>query len=243
MERTLDVRTPESIAFSYELAGIGSRFLAVLLDLLIQFAVLALIIWGLYEIGVHAPGNKHAVSSSVAQNIAYAVIVGIIFIVFFAYFIIFEAFWNGQTPGKRALGIRVVRDGGYPLDFTASLVRNLIRVGELTVGFYAISGIVAVLSEQNKRLGDIAAGTIVVRDTRMDSPEALLREVREEPVYASTAYVSGEERAIVKRFLERREDLIPERRMEIARQLAERVRPRVPQDLQRLDDESLLERL
>lgn len=243
MERTLDVRTPESIAFSYELAGIGSRFLAVALDLAIQIAILLLISWGLYEAAVHAhlPPAKHA--GGWAENVAVGILIGIVFAIFFGYYILFEAFWNGQTPGKRALGIRVVRDGGYPLDFTASLVRNLIRVGELTVGFYAISGIVAVLSEQNKRLGDIAAGTIVVRDSRMQSPAALLRDVREEPVYASTAYVSGEERSIVKRFLERRDELEPSRRAEIAHRLAERVRPRVPADMARMDDEDLLERL
>jgi uncharacterized RDD family membrane protein YckC len=249
MERTLDVRTPESIAFSYELAGIGSRFLAVALDLLIQMAILALLIWGFYELGVyvnHLPtvkGGSHAASSQLIQNILVGGLIFIVFMIFFGYYILFEAFWGGQTPGKRALGIRVVRDGGYALDFTASLVRNLIRVGELTVGFYVVAGVVAVLSEQNKRLGDIAAGTIVVRDERMISPLAMLREVPQEPTYAATAFVTGEERSIVKRFLERRDTLQPLRRVEIARRLAERVRPRVPVDLQTLDDESLLERL
>jgi uncharacterized RDD family membrane protein YckC len=243
MERTLDVRTPESIAFSYELAGIGSRFLAVALDLAIQFGIFLLIGWGLYEAAVHGHVSHAKTTGSVAENIAVAILIGIVFVIFFGYYILFEAFWKGQTPGKRALGIRVVRDGGYPLDFTASLIRNVIRVGELAVGFYAISGIVAVLSEQNKRLGDIAAGTIVVRDSRMESPAALLRQVREEPVYASTAYVSGEERSIVKRFLERREELEPGRRVDIAHRLAERVRPRLPADMARMNDEDLLERL
>jgi len=245
MERTLDVRTPESIAFSYELAGIGSRFLAVALDLLIQTTIVVLMFWGLYELAIRGNLSRHApvAHGSFAENAAYGILIFIAFMIFFGYYILFEAFWSGQTPGKRALGIRVVRDGGYALDFTASLVRNLIRVGELTVGFYVIAGIVAVLSEQNKRLGDIAAGTIVVRDARMISPLAMLREAPEEPIYAATAFVSGEERSIVKRFLERRDTLQPSRRVEIAHRLAERVRPRVPADLQTLDDESLLERL
>jgi len=249
MERTLDVRTPESIAFSYELAGIGSRFLAVTLDLLIQLAILALITWGLVELGIygsHLPsvkGAKDSVTQKVIENVIVGALIFIVFMIFFGYFVLFEAFWNGQTPGKKALGIRVVRDGGYPLDFTASLVRNLIRVGEMTVGFYVVAGIVSVLSPMNKRLGDIAAGTIVVRDARMASPADLLREVRENPIYAATAYVSGEERAIVKRFLERRGELIPERRVEIAHRIAERIRPRLPLDMARMNDEDLLERL
>jgi uncharacterized RDD family membrane protein YckC len=245
MERTLDVRTPESIAFSYELAGIGSRFLAVALDLLIQIAIFALMAWGIFELSIHGPLSQHkpAPHGGIAENIAAGFLIFVVFMIFFGYYILFEAFWSGQTPGKRALGIRVVRDGGYALDFTASLVRNLIRIGELSVGFYIVAGVVAVLSEQNKRLGDIAAGTIVVRDARMVSPLAMLRQETQEPIYAATAFASGEERSIVKRFLERRDTLSMARRVEIAHRLAERVRPRVPADLQTLDDESLLERL
>ena len=245
MDRTLDVRTPESIAFSYELAGIGSRFLAVTLDLLLQIVILLALVLGAVWMGAHS-GSK-PVHLTGAAELAYNIIVGIlifiVFMIFFGYFILFEALWNGQTPGKKALGIRVVRDGGYPIDFSASLVRNLIRVGEMMFGYYAISAIAAVFSPENKRLGDMAAGTIVVREARMESPAAMLKEIREEPVYAATAYVSGEERALVKRFLERRDTLAAERRSELAHQIAERVRPRLPADMQRLDDEALLERL
>ncbi len=241
MDRTLDVRTPESIAFSYELAGVGSRFLAVLIDLLIQIGLIVLLFWGLVEASTHIPTPKHA-NTSLDDSLGTAVLVVIIFLILFGYFILFEAFWNGQTPGKKLMGIRVVRDGGYPLDFAASLVRNLVRVGEATFGFYVVSAIVAVASPENKRLGDMAAGTIVVRDARL-SQEALLRDLREQPSYAATAYVSGEERALIKRFLERRDTLVSERRKAIAHDLAERVRPRLSEDMRRLEDESLLERL
>ncbi|MGB6985121.1 MAG: RDD family protein [Candidatus Aquilonibacter sp.] len=238
MDRTLEVRTPESIAFSYELAGVGSRFLAVAIDLTIQVALLLLLLWGASSTHLHFPRG----AGRVAYNIWLGGLAAILFLLFYGYFIIFEAFWNGQTPGKRILGIRVVRDGGYPVDFMASLIRNLIRVGEMLVGFYAISAVVAVLSPLNKRIGDLAAGTLVIRESRMESPEQMLREVAE-PVYAATAYVSGDERALIRRFLERRDDLVPQRRAALAHQLAERVRPRVGADLQRLADEDLLERL
>lgn len=238
MDRTLEVRTPESIAFSYELAGVGSRFLAVAIDLAIQLALLLLLVWGVSAGHVHAPRG----GGSLMYNLWLAGWVMLLFLVFNGYFMFFETLWNGQTPGKRLLGIRVVRDGGYPVDFMASLIRNLIRLGEMAIGFYAISAVVAVLSPLNKRIGDLAAGTIVIRESRMESPETLLREVSE-PVYAATAYVSGEERALIRRFLERRDDLIPQRRTVLAHQLAERVRPRLPVDLQRLADEDLLERL
>jgi uncharacterized RDD family membrane protein YckC len=238
MDRTLEVRTPESIAFSYELAGVGSRFLAVAIDLAIQVAVLLLLAWGVSAAHVHAP----RAGGRLVYNLWLASWIVLLFLIFNGYFIFFETLWNGQTPGKRLLGIRVVRDGGYPVDFMASLIRNLIRVGEMLLGFYVVSAIVAVLSPLNKRIGDLAAGTIVIREARMESPETLLREVTE-PVYAATAYVSGDERALIRRFLERRDDLVPKRRAAIAHQLAQRVRPRVNAELQRLSDEDLLERL
>lgn len=246
MDRNVDIRTPESIAFSYELAGLGSRFLAVAIDLVIQVAVLLAIFGGLMLAAsrIQPDAAKHIADSGVekfAEAIAVALLVAIVFTIFFGYFIVFETFWNGQTPGKKALGIRVVRDGGYPIDFGASLVRNLIRVGEMILGSYALAAISMLLSPENKRLGDLAAGTIVVRDARLALPEVL--ETEAEPVYSPTRYLSGEERSLIKRFLGRRDALTPERRRELAARLAMRVRERVPADMQRLEDESLLERL
>jgi uncharacterized RDD family membrane protein YckC len=188
---------------------------------------------------------RHAAASAsdkLANSLAIALLVTIVFSVMFGYFIVFEALWNGQTPGKRLIGIRVVRDGGYPIDFGASLIRNLIRVGEQLIGYYLIAAISALISPENKRIGDLAAGTIVVRDARLAAPRDLDRN-ETEPTYAATAYLSGEERALIKRFLERRDELTYERRSELAAQLAARVRDRVPPELARLDDESLLERL
>jgi uncharacterized RDD family membrane protein YckC len=244
VERTLDVRTPESISFSYELAGLGSRFLALLVDLTIQVVVFVAIFAGLaYAGGKTATGRAGApVHDTFVESLAIALVVAIVFIVAFGYFIAFEALWNGQTPGKKLLGLRVVLDGGYPIDFGASLIRNLIRVGEQLVGFYALSAVSALLSHENKRLGDLAAGTIVVREARLSVPSNL-REHYDATVYSSTTYLTGEERALLARFLERRDALSSERRAEFAAQLAARVRPRVPPELADLPDEALLERL
>ena len=243
MDRTLDVRTPESIAFRYELAGLGSRFLALFVDQAIQIVVLVAIFVGIVMAAARiAPRNTGHIPDKLAESLAIALVVAIVFTILFGYFIVFEAVWNGQTPGKRLLGLRVVRDGGYPIDFGASLIRNLIRVGEYLLGYYLLAAISALLSPENKRLGDIAAGTIVVRDARLSEPRDLAR-AESEPVYAPTAYLTGDERALIKRFLERRDALSADRRAELAAQLAARVRERVPEDLRRLDDESLLERL
>ena len=244
MDRNVDVRTPESIAFRYELAGLGSRFLALVLDMALQVGVFAALVAGLGLAASRIDTTKHAVPPELqryADAIAVAIVVFVVFMLFFGYFIVFETFWNGQTPGKRALGIRTVRDGGYPVDFGAALVRNLIRVGELGLGFYAVSAISMLVSPENKRLGDIAAGTIVVRDAPLTMPKRLA--VPAEPEYGATRYLSGEERALVRRFLDRRDALTPQRRQQLAAQLASRVRERVPQELQGLGDEPLLERL
>jgi uncharacterized RDD family membrane protein YckC len=244
MDRTLEVRTPESIAFNYELAGLGSRFLALTVDMSIQILTLVVLVVGVVLVArvSHSSIVRAAASSKVAESVGLAIVIAVLFIVLFGYFIVFEALWDGQTPGKKLLGLRVVRDGGYPLDFGASLIRNLIRVGEQLIGFYALAAISALLSPENKRLGDHAAGTIVVRDARLAEPRAL-KEPAAEPVYAPTAYLSGEERGLIKRFLERRDALSVDRRRELAAQLASRIRSRIPGELSRLDDESLLERL
>ncbi|HTX59124.1 MAG TPA: RDD family protein [Verrucomicrobiae bacterium] len=246
MDRNVDVRTPESVALRYELAGLGSRFLAVFIDTLIQVLIALALLFGLIFAAERAPAAApHAVTASLTKiesAVLVAILVAILFTIFFGYFIAFEALWNGQTPGKKLLGIRVVRDGGYPIDLGASLVRNLIRVGEFIVGYYALSALATIVSPENKRLGDIAAGTIVVRDAPLEAPLELLKRAAE-PVYGETRYLTGDERALVARFLERRGELSPQRRQALAAQLAGRVRERVPADLQRLDDESLLERL
>ena len=245
MDRTLEVRTPESIAFNYELAGLGSRFLALVVDLAIQILTLVALAAGVLLVLSRLPHRsivQTAAQDKFAESVGIAIVIAVLFIVLFGYFIAFEALWNGQTPGKKLLGLRVARDGGYPIDFGASLIRNLIRVGEQLIGFYAFAAISALVSPENKRLGDHAAGTIVVRDARLGPPRALT-EPRADPVYAPTAYLSGEERGLIKRFLERRDALSADRRTELAAQLAARIRERVPGDLSRLDDESLLERL
>lgn len=246
MDRNVDVRTPESIAFTYELAGLGSRFLALMIDTVVQLLVAIAIFLGILWASSRLPTPaKHLAQGGDVEKIAAAILVAliviVIFMIFFGYFIVFEIFWSGQTPGKRALGIRVVRDGGYPIDFGASLVRNIIRIGEQLLGYYALSAVSMVFSPENKRLGDLAAGTIVVRDARLSLPANL--RVEPTPQYSATLYLSGDERALVKRFIERRDMLDPQRRKELAAQLAGRVRERVPADLQRLDDEALLDRL
>ncbi len=242
MDRTLEVRTPESIAFSYELAGLGSRFLAVSVDIAIQTLVMIGIIWGLIYAGSHmsAAVRDASAPTKIEASLAIAFIAAIIFVVYFGYFILFEAFWNGQTPGKKMMGLRVVRDGGYPADFASIAIRNLIRVGEFVAGLYAVSAVAALLSPENKRLGDMAAGTIVVRDARAAKLADVLEEQRES---AHPLMLSSQERELIDQFVARREGMAPHSRALMASKISERVRARVSRDLQQLNDEELLTRL
>src|SRR5579872_4803683 len=234
VDRSVTVRTPESIAFSYELAGLGSRFLAVAVDFVIQVTLVLLIFWGI-SLAAPPAGVPSRSEMHLSESIAIAIVVAIVFLVFFGYFILFEALWNGQTPGKKLLGLRVVRDGGHPVDFGASAIRNLVRVGEASLGFYLISAIAATLSKENKRLGDLAAGTIVVRDARPATLETIVAqsEARAGRIQALTQ----EEHALIDRFVSRRASLDRHVRAEMAYKLAARIRPRVPHDMQKLDDE------
>jgi uncharacterized RDD family membrane protein YckC len=150
----LVVSTPERVAFQYEVAGIGSRFLAQFVDVVI-ITVIQIVI----TIGAGALGgifNSLRIFALLELILSFILIAG--------YFLISEAAWNGQTLGKRSVRLRVVGDHGEPLTIGQAAIRNLVRIVDFLPAFYAI-GIVTMFSNSRaKRLGDFAAGTLVVRD-------------------------------------------------------------------------------
>lgn len=245
MERTLEIRTGESIGLRYELAGLGSRFLAVGLDLTIQIGVtvafllfMAVIAGPLAAVAGRLPAPP-AVSKT-GQAVFGAIAIFALFSLYFGYFIVFELWWSGRTPGKRVLGIRVVRDAGFPIDIGAAVVRNLVRVLEFGLGFYAISAISALVSRENKRLGDYAAGTIVVRDRPEDRTPLEGYLARETPADDG---LSTAERNLVERYVARRDRLEIVARGRLAAQIAARVRPHLRASFDYLDDDALLTHL
>jgi hypothetical protein len=164
------------------------------------------------------------------------------FMLFFGYFIIFEWRWGGRTPGKRLLGIRVVRDGGFPLDFTSAVVRNVVRIVETALGFYLVSAIVTLLSPENKRLGDMAAGTLVVRDRALRTREARSRSSRPRGDDPLVRDLSEPERELDPAFRRAAaQSLRPEARTALARsRLPESIRPKLTASYAHLDDDELL---
>jgi uncharacterized RDD family membrane protein YckC len=236
MERSVEVRTGEAVAIRYELAGLGSRFLALVVDMLVQFAI-ALVLLIAFSFAA-APLARFAYGKNV---VAWFIALGVFlaFAIFFGWFIIFETWWSGRTPGKRALGLRVVRDGGFPLDVGASIIRNVVRVAELLLGFYALSAISALLSRENKRLGDFAAGTIVVRD-RAQAPADLDAYLARGAARTDTG-LRDDDRVLIDRFLARRATLDRGARAGLAARIAAHVRPTLRAQYAHLDDEALLE--
>jgi uncharacterized RDD family membrane protein YckC len=241
VERALDIRTAEAIAVRYDLAGLGSRFLALAVDGVIQavIATAVLMLWGLASIPLMTlVARTPFAKTSAAVAIAVFVLAG--FVLFFGYFIIFELVWNGQSPGKRIIGIRVVRDGGFPVDAGASIVRNVVRIAELALGAYVFSAVVMLFSPENKRAGDYAAGTIVVRD-RADAVLTLATIVSEDA--ATDDGLDRADRTLIDQFLARRATLEPAAAAKIASKIAARVRPKLRASFHYLDDVALLEHL
>jgi uncharacterized RDD family membrane protein YckC len=240
VERTLEVRTGESIAIQYELAGLGSRFLAVGLDLAIQLSTTAAVVIGMLVAAkplARAAGSVSSKLTKTGEATLIAAGVVAIFVLYFGYFIIFELWWSGRTPGKRALGIRVVRDAGFPLDIGAAVIRNVVRILEFALGFYALSAVSAVLSRQNKRLGDFAAGTIVVRERAAAPPDIGAYLARDS---GCDDGLSADERGLVERYVARRAQLEPHARAALAARIAQRVRPHLRAAFEHLDDDALL---
>lgn len=213
--------------FSYTIAGVGSRVLAGLLDALICIATLiALLVIGASLRPFPSPGAAPATSSSL-DAWATAVTVLAVFFVFWGYYVLFEGLADGQTPGKRVLHLRVVRDGGYSVTFGASAVRNLVRFVDMQPLFcYAIGLGSVIISRSGKRLGDFAAGTIVVREeviTQLAPPASKTPAGDAESRAPLHTSLSDAEFGVLERFAQRRASLDPARRTALAAQLAGRL--------------------
>jgi uncharacterized RDD family membrane protein YckC len=211
------IATPEGVELELVLAGLGSRFMAALLDLVIQFgAIFALAI-------VVAP-----VGDSGYAVAAYLVAA---FLILFAYDIVLETWNRGRTVGKLAAGLRVVRTGGEPVGFLTASVRNFLRLADFLPAFYVVGVITILVTSRNQRLGDLAAGTFVVRERRLATTPAGTY-LPATPADASffewdVSGVSAEDLATVRRFLDRRGSLQPAARAHLATDLAARIRPKV----------------
>ncbi len=160
MNDRISIITPDHIELDLELAGIGSRLLALLADALVIFAMMVALLLMVVAAGV--AGFATARSAS-AGSWALALAFLLYFVLMWGYFLIFEALRNGQTPGKRWTGIRVVRDDGLSVGWRESALRNLVRAADMLPPPACLVGAFMIMFSKNgKRLGDLLAGTIVV---------------------------------------------------------------------------------
>jgi uncharacterized RDD family membrane protein YckC len=229
-EQTVDVETPELVVLTYSIAGIGSRAMAAITDLLIVAATV--VVLGIIFFAVVATGGVAAFDLGGSWGVAILILVQ--FALLWGYYVLFEGLMDGQTPGKRLHRIRVVREGGYSVTFGASAVRNLIRVIDMQPLFLYLVGMISVLvTKRGRRLGDIVAGTIVVReDARRavaPAPGAPARESRE-PAAALQTKLSEDEYIVLGRFVERWSTLEALKRAALAQQLATRLAAALPDD-------------
>ena len=164
----LNIDTPENVVFGYEVVGIGSRFLAALIDtLIIGFLLMAT---NAILILVFVGGFNDLSSAS---SIVIALISLISFAFFWGYYIFFEMTWNGSSPGKRQVGIRVIRADGTPITLAESVIRNLVRLIDFLPGAYGLGLVTMFIDGKARRLGDLAANTLVVREQTAVSLESL----------------------------------------------------------------------
>ncbi len=169
MSEALHVGTPESVDLALEPAGLGSRFLASFIDGLVQGAVLT-VLYMMFVPAVFLGAFFNPDGLTMVSGIFIAILFLVIGLLLFGYKLLFEALWNGQTIGKRAVGIRVVRADGLPVTFLQVLVRNLMRVVDSLPWGYLIGAVAVLASPRKQRLGDMVAGTIVVREHKAEAP-------------------------------------------------------------------------
>ena len=227
--QTVDIETPELVTFSYTIAGVGSRVAAALIDYLLCLVLFIALLITLAFVGANRLVSFGGTSS---EAWALAIVVLGQFFILWGYYVLWEGLADGQTPGKRYMRLRVVSDGGYSVSFAGSAIRNLVRILDMQPLFtYGVGIGSIVLTKQGKRLGDLAAGTLVVREQVVRESGIGNRESVEprgtttaQPVAAAVrhARLNDDEYAVLERFIERRESLDPARRAVLATRLVER---------------------
>ncbi len=234
---TLRIDTPENVIFGYRVAGIGSRFLAAIIDsvLIVVLEVVVNVAMLLVARFVFNFSFASGDSSGLAWLLGLFGLIAFAFL--WGYYIFFELLWNGQSPGKRRMGLRVLRLDGTPITLSESIIRNLVRLVDFLPAYYGVGVVVMFVNSQARRLGDLAAGTVVVHDRAAVTLESLAAApVRANP--GLTPSVSGgrwpverltsRDLELAEDFLRRRETL--SNRSALARRIAQALLTRMGAD-------------
>lgn len=211
------VRTPEYVEFEFPLAGVMTRFLAWAIDVVISTSVAA------------AASTVVLLGAGLAPGLAMALVFIIWFLVNWGYFLLLEYRYAGQTVGKRVLGLRTIQDNGVRVGFYQAVMRNLVRAVDHLPVLYLAGGGLALVSQRGRRLGDIAGGTVVIRDRRRAIPASIARPTETVPALQDRKVedrirrASVEEREVLLSAALRREELSLEARLTLFKALADYV--------------------
>jgi uncharacterized RDD family membrane protein YckC len=217
-DETLVIETPERVPLHFALASIGNRFIACAIDHIIQLLAAFGLVIGFWMIAGFADFGDRL---SNAPKWVIAILVVLIFLLMSGYFAFFEWIWNGQTPGKRWLKLRVIREDGRPIGFFEAMIRNLLRNFDMMPSppFYSVGLISVFITDRDQRIGDLVAGTVVVREREAEAPafaevfaspvsdQALRRAWKPVPFTADVNLLTETEIQVVESFLRRRWEL------------------------------------
>lgn len=241
--RRLEIETPEHVAVGYELADLGSRFTALFLDGLVVGGIMLAL-----GIGIPLVVSLIGPLPEAVGVFGRGALVLLLFAAPYGYFVYFEGFRDGQTPGKSRMKIRAVHDGGYPLTVRGAAIRNLLRIVDMQPGFtWMVGGVAMMLHSRTKRLGDMAAGSVVVRERTMEAlpEEAIISSETQgtpeaaKPAIAGAPALSEDEFAVLSRYVARREELPRERRALVAGRIAAKLEARESWDRRKSADDHL----
>lgn len=220
MTDPIRIDTPESVDLALEPAGLGTRFAAAMIDAAIQgFAAWLLLV---LLIGVAAGMTvSDMMLDELTEGVIYAILLLVFGLLFLLYKLLLEAFWNGQTVGKRIVGIRVIRSNGLPVQFLQVLIRNMMRPVDYLPGSYILGAITILATRRNQRVGDLVAGTVVIHDRKRASP--LLPGKPLQPMEGDLSLLrehvlrlEEEDLEPLRTFWQRRFHLLPEHRLRVA---------------------------
>jgi uncharacterized RDD family membrane protein YckC len=223
----LKIDTPEQIALELPIAGIGSRFLAMAVDTLIQAALYLIV--GLIAIFSLPLGSS--VFTFLPKLLGPAMAVFVAFAIYWGYFAIFEILWKGQTPGKKFTGIRVIKESGRPINAFEAVGRNLMRAVDALPGVYGVGVVCMMCNQQSRRLGDFVAGTVVVHEKPSEEGRPSWNTATETaPATSGLGQATADDLVLIETYLHRRFELDPLVRLPTAIRIAERIKAKTGLD-------------
>lgn len=242
MDERVHISTPDHVSLEFELAGAGSRFSAYLIDFVFNVLLIIAVVLAAYLTGgwIALRAFAGSAGASAGSSWLWAIVVLMIFLINWGYYVFFEGLGKGSTPGKKRMGIRVIRQDGLPIGLREAALRNLVRAADiLPPPSYILGGLVMHFDRYGRRLGDMVAGTYVVVEkfdlaAQGASGAAWAKRVEQggsrQALTLPRGAISAQQLALIEQFLARSHELSRERREQLIWQITEPLLPLVNQD-------------